>query len=62
MRKLRIGTLIAAIAAIVTGACSLDDTVVPQAHPDNGRPILFVGNSLTYVNELPSIRQSRVLA
>jgi hypothetical protein len=58
MRKLGIGTLIAALAAIISGACSLDDTVVPQAHPDKGRPILFVGNSLTYVNELPAILEA----
>lgn len=64
MRKLGIGALVAALAAIGVGACSLDagtgpgQVNVPVAHPENGRPILFVGNSLTYVNDLPGILQA----
>lgn len=64
MRKLGIGALLAVITATITGACSLDTPLapgsgtIPVAHPENGRPILFVGNSLTYVNDLPGILQA----
>lgn len=64
MRKLGISALLAVLAAALVGACSLDTPLtpgsgtVPIAHPENGRPILFVGNSLTYVNDLPGILQA----
>jgi hypothetical protein len=64
MKKLGISALLAVLVAAITGACSLDTTLapgsgdVPVAHPENGRPILFVGNSLTYVNDLPGILQA----
>ena len=55
MRKLRTGTLLIVVALTVIGACSLDTASVPAAQPGDGRPILFVGNSLTYVNDLPAM-------
>lgn len=63
MRKFGISALLAVSAVALSGACSLDvplspGQVVPVAHPENGRPILFVGNSLTYVNDLPGILQA----
>jgi hypothetical protein len=64
MRKIGISALLAVFAATLTAACSLDTSLspgqggVPVAHPELGRPILFVGNSLTYVNDLPGILQA----
>lgn len=64
MQKSGIGALVLALFAIGVGACSLDAGTgpglnkIPVAHPEEGRPILFVGNSLTYVNDLPGILQA----
>ena len=63
MRKIGISALLALVTAALCGACLKDPfdpgiATVPVAHPENGRPILFVGNSLTYVNDLPGILQA----
>src|SRR6188508_2687323 len=63
MRKIGISALLALITAALCGACLEDPldpgiATVPIAHPELGRPILFVGNSLTYVNDLPGILQA----
>lgn len=63
MRKIGFSALLALAAAALCGACLNDPLdpglgTVPVAHPENGRPILFVGNSLTYVNDLPGILQA----
>ncbi len=43
------------MAVFVIGACSLDTATIPTARPGDGRPVLFVGNSLTYTNDLPGL-------
>jgi hypothetical protein len=55
MRKLGIQSLLIAVAVVLSGACSLDSSSGPTANPEKGRSILFVGNSLTYVNDLPAM-------
>ncbi len=57
----------AALAAIVVGACSLGGTTAPEQIEigrlfGEGRRILFIGNSLTYFNDLPLIVQALVNA
>ena len=49
-RTLRILALVG-----VLGCLGADSPVGPQPITREGRPILFVGNSLTYVNDLPLI-------
>jgi hypothetical protein len=64
MRRIGISALLAALALTISAACSLDAPLgpgsgtTPVAHPELGRPILFVGNSLTYVNDVPGILQA----
>jgi hypothetical protein len=42
----------------VLGCLGVGSTTEPQLSTREGRPILFVGNSLTYVNDLPLIVES----
>jgi hypothetical protein len=55
MRKLGLQSLLLAGAIILSGACSLDSSSDPTPISGNGRSILFVGNSLTYENDLPGM-------
>ena len=52
-RSLRVIALIGLL-----GCLGADDTTGPQLGNREGRPILFVGNSLTYYNDLPLIVES----
>lgn len=51
MKALRLGVL-AAVGASVLGCLVPTNT---EVRPLDGRPVLFIGNSLTYVNDLPLI-------
>ncbi len=55
MRKFGTHLLIVAVAFVASGACSLDNATGPAPSSRDGRSILFVGNSLTYVNDLPAV-------
>ena len=48
-----------ALAALL-GCLGADAAAGPNASRREGRLVLFVGNSLTYVNDLPSIVESLV--
>ena len=43
-----------ALAGVI-GCLGADNASAPQQSPREGRPVLFVGNSLTYFNDLPLI-------
>lgn len=47
----------ALVAAIAFSACLSTPTAPEYPNPVGGRPVLFIGNSLTYVNDLPVIVQ-----
>ena len=47
------------LAALV-GCLGADSSAAPQLPGREGRPVLFVGNSLTYVNDLPLIVEALV--
>jgi len=52
-RMIRLSALVALL-----GCISTDSAVAPRLSGREGRPILFVGNSLTYFNDLPLIVES----
>lgn len=53
MRKL----LLAALGAVLAGGCLSSQTTSPRLVGE-GRPVLFIGNSYTYENDVPGIVQA----
>ena len=58
-RQTRVRRPLAALAALAALGCSLDSPVQGgRTDIGEGRPILFIGNSLTYWNDLPLVVQA----
>jgi hypothetical protein len=58
VNALRLAPSIRALVLIAVTACLSSSTTPVIEH--GGRPVLFIGNSLTYVNDVPGIVQSMV--